>query len=173
MKARITTIKTGDILLVRHYSFIGKMIRKITDCEYNHVGVFVTPTQIVEATFGGVKLTDISDYEHRKRKRKLDYDIFTFKQPLTYRQKEIIVNFCVDKIGEKYDFFQFISLFFFFLFHINRKDIDPIDCRHAFICSELVAEAFEKAGVTFNSNIDIDNVTPADIARSDIIRKIT
>jgi hypothetical protein len=136
------------------------------------VGIFITPNQIVESNPGGTVLTDLDVYKKKQKQGKLEYDIFTFKQPLNDLEKFYVMNFVVDQIGTKYDFLQLISLFFFFVFHINRETIDPIDCRRAFICSELIAEAYGRIGRIFNPEVDIDNTTPADIVYSDIIYKV-
>ena len=156
--------KTGDLLLVKNYSFIGNMIRKILDSEYNHVGLFVTDDEVIEATFKGVYKTDISKFEELRDKNKLEFNIYRFRE-ITETQLILMIDYALGNVGMKYDFWQLITLYLFFLLHINRK-IEPIDVCNAWICSELIGESAEHAGIRFQGNVDSDNITPKDIYTS-------
>lgn len=160
----------ADIVLVRHNSIMGKLIRKFDGGYYNHVGILVTDNIIIDAGFAGVRTLLVSELETGAKKKKLEYNIFEVKD-LTQEQKNIIAEYVINRIGTKYDFLQLISLLVFFVFNINRKKEDPIDIRNKFICSELVSESFNEANFKFSDNIDNDNITPNDIACSGVLIK--
>jgi len=160
---------TGNILFVRHYSWVGKQIRELTKGYYNHVGLMISNDLIIEASFKGVKITKLETYKYLAKKGKVEYCIGKVKG-ISNAQIDGACKYAFKQVGTKYDFLQFLSLFFFMLFHLNRK-VEPIDCRYAFICSELVAKSYDSVGINFN-NIDLDVITPADIERSTIVRLI-
>ena len=162
----------GDILAVHHNTFIGRKIRKIIKGNYNHVGIFVTNRKIVEACFNGVIISDISKFEKGKCRGKLDFDIFGV-HGLSNNKKLQIVKFSLNQIGKKYDFPQFLSQLFFYIFNINRKKCEPIEYSNKFICSELVAEAFDYANISLTDKVDVDNINPMDIINSKIVFKKT
>lgn len=161
----------GDILLIRTDTFIGGQIRKMTDSYFNHVGMFISETEIIEASMLGVKTTAFSKFEKQQQNGKLDYGIYRVKD-MTTKQSEIMANFLIQKIGSTYDFIQFLSLLLFFIFKWNREK-EPVDVPNAFICSELMSGALDKAGLKFSDNIDKDCITPADIEKSKILERVT
>jgi uncharacterized protein YycO len=161
----------GDIILVKNYSFLGRQIRKVTGGNYNHVGMFISNNKLIEAMFSGVKITDITGYEIARAEGKLDFDIYRFKN-ISQHQIDTTTSFLLDQVGCKYDFLQLLSIFIFFVFHINRT-IEPIDIRKAFICSELIAKALEIANIKISEEVDVDNITPFDIEYSEKLEKIT
>jgi len=160
----------GHILLLRTNTFVGKQIREMTDSYYNHVGMFISEKEIIEASMLGVKITPFSKFEELKSKGKLDYGIYKVKG-VTNEQLEIMIDFLTEKLGFTYDFIQFISLLFFFIFKWNRKK-EPVDVPNAFICSELMSGALDKAGLQFSENVDKDCITPGDIENSKILERI-
>lgn len=164
-------MKKGDIILIRNYTWFGKRIRQVTKGEYNHIGMFVSDNKIVEATMAkGVVISNLSKFEILRKKGKVDFTIYQIKN-ITEEQRQGMTEFLLDKIGQRYDFFQLIALLFFFSFRINRK-YETIDVKKRFICSELLAEAGDKVGIQFKQGVDKDNITPCDIEQSDIIERI-
>lgn len=160
------------LILVKTNTFIGKQIRRITKSEYNHVGLFVNDYSIIESKEGqGVILTPFKKYQKKAQRGKLSYDLYKLKTPITQEQFKVVKAYLLKQLGKKYDIMQFLSLLIFFIFHVNRN-VNPIDIENAFICSELVGKAFNKINILFNSEIELDNLTPKDIACSDIIEKV-
>jgi hypothetical protein len=53
-----------------------------------------------------------------------------------------------------------------------KRELDPIDIKNAFVCSELVSQAGEYAGVKFMAGAT-DRVTPADIVSSGLLYEVT
>ena len=161
-----------NLILVRSNTFIGKQIRRITGSYYNHIGIFLNDVEIIEAiSASGVIITSYEKYQKLKQKNKLDFDIYTLKQPISSEEWNIVESYLREQIGRKYDIMQFLSLLFFFIFHINRT-VNPIDIEKAFICSELVGKACSKINIFFNNKIELDNLTPKDIEDSEIIEKV-
>ncbi|MBN1467738.1 MAG: hypothetical protein JW924_03350 [Fusobacteriaceae bacterium] len=160
----------GDILAVKHYSWMGSRIRKATNCDYNHVAMFIDDEWIVEATFAGVKKTNIDDYIKRQKQNKLSLSIFRIND-LTEKQLNLMCLFLEDQIGTKYDFIQLIVLWVFLVLGISRR-LEPIDNSHKWICSELIAESAYNAGIRFSEKVDPDCTSPADILYSKKVKKL-
>jgi len=160
----------GDILAIKHYSWFGSRIRKVTNAEYNHVAMFLDDEWLVEATFKGVKKTHITDYLEREYKGKLEVDIYRITN-ITDIERDLMLLFLEDKIGKKYDFLQLLTLWVFIVLGISRR-IEPIDNTHKWICSELIAESAYSAGIRFSEKIDPDCIAPADIVNSPRVEKI-
>lgn len=161
----------GSLILVRNKGFVGYLIRKVTNSYWNHVGIVEDDKTIIESTFkNGVVRTDLNDFINDSKAKKLEFALYRIKD-ISNEQIDTIVKFVSDRIGHKYDFFQFISLFFMFLLRVTRR-IEPIDNTNKWLCSELIAEGAYQAGIKFQENIDPDNITPEDIASSDIVVRI-
>jgi len=162
-----------NIILVKSNNFIGKQIRKITDSKYNHIGIFIKENKIIESSFTkGVIITSFDKYKEQAKNNKLSFDIYKFKKPILEKEWSIARDYLLKQVGNKYDIMQVISLFIFFMLHINRKNVEPIDIEKAFICSELIGKACDKINIKFTEEVDLDNLTPKDIETSDIIEKI-
>jgi uncharacterized protein YycO len=157
----------GDIIFVRTENFIGRQIRKVSGGYYNHVGIMISDTEIIEATYKGVKLTNLDKFDKLVEQGKAEYNIASV---IDVSEDDIYsaVSFAHCQIGAKYDYIQLMSILFFFLLRINRK-VDAIECSKAFICSELVAEAYKTVNVLFHENIHINLITPHDLEVSDRI----
>jgi len=160
----------GDLILVKHRSLLGRLIRKITKSNFNHVGIFIDDDRVIEAKFSGVVVTPFATLQRAKRRDILDFEVYRIKN-VKKEQIEIMVNFIGSQVGRKYDFVQFFSLGLMLLFHITRR-VEPIDIRRRWICSELVAEGAYLAGIRFHENIDPDNITPEDIASSSLVERV-
>ena len=161
---------TGYILAQKNYSFFGKQIRKLTNCEYNHIGMFVDEDNVVEAKMIGVSKTPLSTFEKYRDEGKIEFDLFKFKR-LTERKKWGMITFLNDQVGKKYDMLQMLVVGIMIFFGFNRK-IGPFEIKDAFTCSELIAEAAHSVGIEFTRDIHKDGLTPADILNSDLVAKV-
>lgn len=151
----------GDILFVNRKSWIGRRISAVTKCPYSHVGLLIDDEHLIEATLTGIKLTPLVYYEKKRRQGKLDYTIGRVPK-LNNRDREIVSSFVANQQNTKYDYIQFVVITLFYVLGIPRK-FEPIDISTAWVCSELIAEAFDAIGVRFSRSVDPDNITPADI----------
>src|SRR4030042_2656840 len=163
--------RKGDILLICNYNPISKYIRWLTKGRYNHVGIFVDSENVVESKYRGVELTPFQVFKDDQDVRKISEHKVVRVKNITTKQIEEVVNWTRERIGDCYDYWQLITLWFFLILKTARK-IEPIDVRFRWLCSELVAEAFYQADINFNVNIDPDNITPADIEDSDLIEEV-
>lgn len=163
-------MRKGNLILVRHYNFMSSLIRKITKSEFNHIGIFVDEENIVEVKFGGVAKTPFSEFQKLKEENKLDFAIYKIKD-IEDEQIEIMITLANTEIGAKYDFAQFISIGLMLLTGCTRR-IEPFDNSHRWICSELVADGAYFAGIRFYENIDPDNMSPGDIAKSPKVERV-
>jgi len=143
--------KPGDIILSHGPYLISKIIRKVTHSYWNHAGIYIGHGKQIEARkFGVVQSSYVDKGEYTK----------VISKKLSKVQREKIVEYAKQQIGKKYDYMQLVSLFFIWLFHIGQVK----NVKNHFICSELVAEAYTKAGIKL-SRKPIVYVTPGDIAR--------
>lgn len=163
-------MKEGYLIFIRNYSWFGNRIRQLTNCEYNHVGIFIDERNIIEARFVGVEKTPLDKFLGLVIERKLDFDIYKFKN-ISERQLGIMLRFIKKEVGRKYDFIQMLNLGLFLFFGVKR-DLEPIDNSKKWFCSELIAEGAYEAGIRFHENIDPDNITPADMLNSGLLEKV-
>jgi len=162
-------IERGDLIFVAHRGLLPSLIRKATQCQYNHVEMVLNEKECVGAGFGGVKIGSIDEYKRLLSKKKLNFDVYEFDSlKVSDKQIEDILWYIKKQVGRPYDFFQFFCLALFLIMHLNRL-IEPIDVRNAWLCSELIAEAAYAAGLEFQlGRVDPDNISPSDIAKSDL-----
>jgi len=161
----------GTLILVRNKGIVSYLIRKLTNSYWNHVGIIENEDTVIESTFGrGVARTDLIDFLNDSKAKKLEFALYKIKD-ITEEQADTMVKFISQRVGHKYDFFQFISLFFMLILKITRRS-EPMDYTSKWLCSELIAECAYQAGIKFHKNIDPDNITPGDIASSDITIRV-
>jgi len=161
----------GCILAIKNKSWKSWLIRKAIKCDYNHVGIFVDNERIVESTFKGVYITPFEVFKKKKEKGEIyDYAVFEVIG-ISEEQKEKVAEYALGEVGNKYDLVQFFNIALFLFLNIARI-VEPIDIRHAWVCSELVAEAYDSVGIRFTEDVDPDLITPADIVCSKLVRRI-
>lgn len=159
--------KKGDILFVKTYDFVGPIIQKFTNCDFNHCAIFIDENTVVEARPSGIKKTQWTDFMTRYKKHQIQYAFSQVKE-ITPENIDKMVNFAISKIGRGYDFLQVTTIGLWILMGWYTKY--PIaDVKWAWSCSELVAEAIQQAGYTVKQTKS-PNVSPADIYRSEHIR---
>jgi len=161
----------GCVLAVKNKGWLSWLIRKIIKCDYNHVGVFVDDERVVESTFRGVYITPFEVFKKRKENGEIyDYAVFEVIG-VSEEQKEKVAQYVLNEVGGGYDLVQLFNIGLFMFLNIARI-VEPIDIRHAWVCSELVAEAYESVGIRFIEDVDPDLITPADIVCSKLVRRI-
>lgn len=153
----------GDILVERSDgNAVGGLIGSITHSNVCHVGLCSSDTEVIEATFWGVKKTNLS--EHKK------YELWRIKN-VTPEQIEKAVKTCEKEIGCFYDFGSFIYLGWQFLTN-QRDSVNQWDDDHKWICSELVDHSETEAGIDLVPSRLSDNVSPSDIVDGGKIFKV-
>jgi len=157
----------GNIILVKNFDILSKLIRWYTKSEFNHVGIIVDNKYIVEAIPKyGVRLFTLQNYKNQKEAGELDFIICKVKN-LSESERKIVETFALKQVGKSYDFVQLICVGILYMFRKLRK-LEPIDL-NGWLCSELVAESFYEVGIKFKKDVDPDNITPKDIYTSEVI----
>jgi uncharacterized protein YycO len=147
--------RLGDYGVVKTNGFFGLLIRVGTTSRWNHAIVYVGNGKAVSADPTGVKLVNVVDYK----------DIAWNKhEDLTDIQRENIAKIATSFVGRPYDFFTILVLALRILgLKLNLPLFTYLAKKDGFICSELVAEAYDKAGITLLDKPDY-LVVPGDLA---------
>ncbi len=153
-------MKPGDVLLVSGHSIedwairVAQQRRDGKAALWSHAALITSDAdggQIVEAAgTHGVRRNTVSAYSH------LTTQVFPITA--TDEQRAAAVAFAEGQVGHRYDFpdLAFVGL--------NLLLNDPISCQinGTWICSQLVAEALERAGYTWDR--DPSDISPGDLA---------
>jgi uncharacterized protein YycO len=131
------------------------LIRIGTTSRWNHAIVYVGDGRAVSADPTGVKLVNIADYKDIAWNR---------HEQLTDEQREHIAKNALSFVGRPYDFFTIALLALRILgLKLNLPLFTYLAKKDGFICSELVAEAYDKAGVALLNKPDY-LIVPGDLA---------
>jgi len=151
------TPRPGDYGVIKTKGFFGKLIRLGTMSRWNHAVVCVDEHSLVEANPTGVELSPITKYP---------LIAWNQHEELTAAQRTAIVNAAVDLVGRPYGFFDIFVLALRILglkVLSNTKLMEYAAKQYGVICSELVAIAYDKAGIELVNKPD-NLVTPGDLA---------
>lgn len=162
--------KPGDIGLSSSNSLIGMFVRfgqaVVGDHSYvTHAFVVLHDGKIIEAMPGGARYATLDKYPEA---------VFS-RFELTKDQRDRICEEAIRMEGTPYSFLDYLSLF---LSHLTKKRWVPfkyswlpsvirrrvLSSGHM-ICSQLCAEAYKRAGVSFTGEELAMDQTPGDIAR--------
>jgi len=126
------------------------LIRAQTRSEYSHSAIMLKDGSIIESWQGkGVRRKTLADYE--------GIDFFKVEGV----DENVVEEFLLSKIGAKYDYlsvFRFLS---------KRKPIPS----EKWFCSDLVFSALEAGGVKLLNNITPQEVSPALLSLSTLLKK--
>lgn len=148
--------RIGDYGVVKTSGIFGKLIRLGTLSRWNHAVIYVGDNQLVEANPTGVELKPVH------------YPLVAWNkhEELTDAQRQEIAAYAKSKVGAPYGFFDIfvIVLRIFGLRLPPAKLWERMAKRLGYICSELVAESYDKgAGIKLVNKEDA-LVTPGDLA---------
>lgn len=148
-------MKQGDILLIKSkYDFVGWLIRKSTNSEWNHVAIAVSDSKIIEARGGKVQINSSLKYLWNKF-----YKVKILR--VKYRKREDFKK-VIDKAIEiknnskKSSYFKFLIFILLLIF----KKKNPFKIK---TCSGFVADCFETINVEFKPSLHDYETTPEDI----------
>lgn len=156
--------EAGDVLLfhARTFGLMTFLIHVVTQSWWNHAALYLGEGKYVEATSGGVRVSQFS--EHYMKDKGADEsshvdEVIGVRIIGMYDDEDDrndVLAFAAGRVGTKYGY---LNAFFCGLRHVftglTIKRGDTI------ICSELVAEALERAGFDFGK--DSSEVSPGDI----------
>lgn len=157
-------MKIGDLIAFGGNGFISETIKKVTGSPVSHVGAVLYSyvagqrlVQVIESTsigdgFAGVQINRLSDHIR-------DYDGEMWWYPLNQFSRdnfkeELFTRFMLKMKGRLYDPYQAVMSALDFI-PDTKEDLDRL------FCSELIAEAYERAGLIHGNNAS--EMTPADV----------
>lgn len=138
-------MKAGNLVFVRSSGFIPDAIRYFDPGKWNHVALAVSPNQIAEADVNMLSKIDPFNpgiYE--------EYEIVDLG--LTQEEVSRILVSSKNYLGRKYDNWQ---IGWYVVKHfLKLKFNDPFNNPNNLICSELVFDVLDKAGIFKDLNIN-------------------
>lgn len=161
-----SSLRTGDIVFCSGTYFFSKAIRLFTKSVWSHVGIiyrddFLDRIFILESeTMIGVRIAPLSkylkDYHGRRRPYRGRMFVAELEPAVDPEAMKKAVSFGMDQLTKPYDNWEILRIAIRIAFGIGRKSRD-----RKYICSELVYEAFHKAGIEFpykNRSISPDDL---------------
>jgi uncharacterized protein YycO len=150
-------LKTGYIFFSSgSYAFSG-IIQKLTKSVWSHVAIIYKDEElgrvlVLEAEPNvGIRLIPLSkyikDYKGKKRPYKGQVVIAKFNFEMEKPKLNKAISFGLDELTRPYDNWEIIRIMTRILFRIGKREKNK-----SYICSELVRDAFAKAGVIFQFN---------------------
>ena len=150
-------LKTGHIFFSSgSYAFSG-IIQKLTKSAWSHVAIIYKDEElgrvmVLEAEPRiGIRLAPLSvylkNYKGTKRAYKGQIVLAKLNFDLGHEKLNKAISFGLDELTRPYDNWEIIRIMTRILFRIGKKEKNK-----NYICSELVRDAFAKAGVVFRLN---------------------
>jgi len=150
------TPRPGDYGVVKTSGIVGRLIRLGTTSRWNHAVICISPTTLVEANPTGVAVSQTDKYK-----------VIAWNQHevLTEDQRKAIVEHAQSLVGKPYGFFDIFVIFLRILgLRLPPQKLwNKLAKGMGYICSELVAECYIKAGFEL-INKPVNIVTPGDLA---------
>ena len=147
-------------MLVKTDTFVGRIIRWITRCEYNHAALVVSRTAVLEATWPkGIRII------------KMAYrDYIVLRHPHASREKAgLLVARALDKVGAGYDSALIVQLLLR-IWHLGRYNLNN---PNKYICTEIIQYAYRKVNLKLFRKGDMRTVTPKSfIGKNCLLEKV-
>lgn len=147
----------GQFGVVKTNGIFGKLIRIGTLSRWNHAFIYVGDGKIIEANPRGVEVSDVSKYP---------VIAWNKHQELSESERQTIAQSALATVGKSYSFLTIALLAFRILgvrIFSNTWVIAKLAMKEGYICSELVAECYDKAGIVIVNKRDYLTV-PGDLA---------
>ncbi len=145
-------MRRGDLLFINYrLDPIGYLIRYFTHSKWNHVAMFVSNEEIIEAKRGGIFVNNCNKYVNKVFYK---YEIVPSIR-VSSLGKNIVAKEALTQQG-KMSQFKWAVTFAMLLFKINKKT-------PRLSCSGFIASVFSRIGVCFAYGTDIYKITPEDI----------
>jgi uncharacterized protein YycO len=147
-------LKTGQLIFCSGGYLFSGMIQNLTKSVWSHVAIVYKDEQIgriliLEAEpYVGIRLIPLSkyltDYKGKRKPYKGQIFIADINTEISQEQMNKAISFGLDELTRPYDNWEIFRIMLRILFSIGKKERN-----RSYICSELVQEAFKKAGVIF------------------------
>ncbi len=146
------------ILLYQGRSLLSRSIKFRTWRDYSHAALEIHADEIIDAWKRGVRVIETPHEGHDP-----ETIIHAFRvPPLTDEQRMAIKYFAREQVGRPYDYRGVLRF-------ISRRD--PRRQNKKWFCSELVFEAFLRAGIELLARVPSHRVSPGDLALSPLLTK--
>ena len=163
-------LKTGQVFFSSgSYAFSG-IIQRLTKSVWSHVAIIYKDEElqrvlVLEAEpYVGIRLIPVSkylkDYKGKKRSYKGQIVIADFNFMLEKEKMNKAICFGLDELTRPYDNWEILRIMFRILFRVGKREKN-----RNYICSELVRDAFAKAGILFKFNDTY--ISPQEIWKDD------
>lgn len=150
--------RDADVLLFSGNGLSSLFIRLISWSRYSHVGLVMRQRGRVlcaEATGAGVHLVIMSELT-KKYDGRIDYYEWVGGSD---DEREEALGFIIDQLGKPYDFGSGLRFAFALVFGGIQRHVK----NEKWFCSELVAKAFEVAGMDWFAGRKTDYISPKDL----------
>jgi hypothetical protein len=138
------------------YTFSG-IIQRLTKSIWSHVAIIYKDAElqrvmVLEAEPKiGIRLIPLSkylkDYKGTGKPYKGQVVVAKLNFDLEHEKLKRAISFGLDELTRPYDNWEILRVFFRIMFRIGKRERN-----RSYICSELVRDAFSKAGVIFRRN---------------------
>ena len=165
-------ILNGDILLYRGRSLASRVIRWATGSAYSHAGMAVWWNErlmVLEAVSKGVVVTPLSA---NVRGYQGDVEWFTSIDEIGPEDRKRLVEIAQRELGKEYATWRAIWLGIRVLFGRTREKRDALRRERKLFCSLYVAAVYNAIGKDLNREVSDRFTSPADIARSPLLRRV-
>ena len=150
-------LKTGDIFFSSGSYLFSGIIQRLTKSAWSHVAIIYKDEElgrvmVLEAEPRiGIRLIPLSkylkDYKGSRRPYKGQVVLCKLNFELEKPKLNKAISFGLDVLTRPYDNWEIIRIMTRILFRIGKKEKNK-----SYICSELVRDAFAKAGIVFRLN---------------------
>jgi len=146
-------IQSADVIFYRPKSFIGWVISKVTNSPYSHVALAIDSNTLIEANrFIKTRVVPI-EYDNKIT------HIYRLDN-VTQEERDRIVSIALSYEGTDYDYAQIFEMFVRIVFRIKRTLFNN---QQKLTCSEVVDNAFYKAGVKRKDLEFLYDITPEEL----------
>ncbi|MFI5131636.1 MAG: YiiX/YebB-like N1pC/P60 family cysteine hydrolase [Chitinophagales bacterium] len=147
-------LKTGHIFFSSGSYTFSNLIQRLTKSIWSHVAIIYKDDElqrvmVLEAEPKvGIRLIPLSKYlkDYKGTKRPYKGQVVVAKLNFNIEQERMnkAISFGLDELTRPYDTWEIIRIFVRILFRVGKRERNK-----NYICSELVRDAFSKAGVVF------------------------
>jgi len=150
-------LQTGHIFFSSGSYTFSNIIQKLTKSIWSHVAIIYKDVElgrvmVLEAEPKvGIRLIPLSkylrDYKGTKKPYKGQVVLAKLNFEVEHEKMNKAISFGLDELTRPYDNWEIIRIFLRIVFRIGKRERN-----RSYICSELVRDAFLKAGIVFRRN---------------------
>ncbi len=147
-------LKTGQIVFCSGKYMFSGIIQRLTKSTWSHVAIIYKDEDlgrvlILEAEpYVGIRLIPLSKYLHDYKGKMKPYKglmyIADFSEDVSQKNLGKAISFGLDELTRPYDNWEIVRIMLRILFKKGKPEKN-----RSYICSELVRDAYEKAGIVF------------------------